>query len=106
MEGRPVKGGPEIGWIRGPDLWVRSGREAAGAVFVIRRTLGNAVVRNRLKRRLRHILRDLGAPASGSVVFLARPSAVRQSFPLLRQQVCQLLKDYREAIAGASVHPD
>ena len=97
-----------MGWIRGPNMWVREGRESFGAEFVIRRTLGNAVVRNRLKRRLRHILRDLGAPASGSVVFLAQPSAVRQSFALLRQQVQQLLKDHDEAVAGrpVSAHPD
>ena len=97
-----------MGWIRGPDMWIREGREPVGAVFVIRRALGNAVVRNQLKRRLRHILRDLGAPASGSVVLLAQRSAVRQSFALLRQQVQQLLKEHEDAVAGASdsTHPD
>ncbi len=93
-----------MGWIRGPDLWVRDGREPGGVVFVIRKALGNAVVRNRLKRRLRHILRDLDAPMKGSVVLLARPSAARQSFAVLHQQVDQLLQQLYEVSAYAPPH--
>ena len=46
-----------MAWIRGHCLWIRLGRESQRQVFVVRRKLGNAVVRNRLKRRLRHICR-------------------------------------------------
>jgi ribonuclease P protein component len=91
-----------MGWTRGPDLWVRDGREDDGTIFVIRKALGNAVVRNRLKRRLRHIMRDLDAPASGSIVLLARPSAVGLSFAALERQVTELLDRLHEAPTGAA----
>ena len=91
-----------MGWIRGSDLWVRDGREDDGTIFVIRKALGNAVVRNRLKRRLRHIMRDLDAPASGSIVLLARPSAVRLSFAALERQVTELLDRLHEALTDAA----
>ncbi|HCV25264.1 MAG: ribonuclease P protein component [Candidatus Latescibacteria bacterium] len=91
-----------MGWIRGSDLWVRDGREDDGTIFVIRKALGNAVVRNRLKRRLRHIMRDLDAPASGSIVLLARPSAVRLSFAALERQVTELLDRLHEAPTDAA----
>ena len=89
-----------MGWIRGTDLWVRFGREDDGTVFVIRKALGNAVVRNRLKRQLRHILRDLQRPAAGSLVVLARPSAVGQSFASLREQTMALLAELDAANVG------
>lgn len=95
-----------MGWIRGQDLWVRDGREPSGAVFVIRKALGNAVVRNRLKRRLRHILRDLDAPMSGSVVLLARPSAARQSFEVLSQEVGQLLQRLQDSASAHQIAHD
>ncbi len=91
-----------MGWTRGSDLWVRDGREDDGTIFVIRKALGNAVVRNRLKRRLRHIMRDLDAPASGSIVLLARPSAVRLSFAALERQVTELLDRLHEAPTDAA----
>ncbi|HJN29010.1 MAG TPA: ribonuclease P protein component [Candidatus Latescibacteria bacterium] len=81
---------------------MRDGREDDGTIFVIRKALGNAVVRNRLKRRLRHIMRDLDAPASGSIVLLARPSAVRLSFAALERQVTELLDRLHEAPTDAA----
>ncbi|HIG52610.1 MAG TPA: hypothetical protein EYQ18_01220 [Candidatus Handelsmanbacteria bacterium] len=58
-----------MAWIRGQCLWIRSDRNGSGGqshrgaasrgqVFVVRRKLGNAVKRNRLKRRLRSICRS------------------------------------------------
>ena len=91
-----------MGWTRGSDLWVRDGREDDGTIFVIRKALGNAVVRNRLKRRLRHIMRDLDAPASGSIVLLPRPSAVGLSFAALERQVTELLDRLHEAPTDAA----
>lgn len=41
--------------------------------FVVSKKVGNAVVRNRTKRRLRHIVRDLEAPFPTDVVVRALP---------------------------------
>jgi len=77
-------------WIRGQLLWVRPGREAAGVVCVVRKSLGKAVVRNRVKRRLRHLYRDC-EPVSGSVVILVRPGAVAASYMALGRELRALL---------------
>lgn len=77
-------------WIRGPRLWIRRGREPGGVVFVIRRKLGKAVRRNKLKRRLRHICRQL-PQADDSLVVLARPTAIDACFQDLRQELVELV---------------
>jgi len=69
---------------------VRPGREAQGAVYVVRKVLGKAVFRNKMKRRLRHLYRECG-PVAGSVVILVRPSAVSSSFDALRLELSTLL---------------
>lgn len=78
-------------WTKGQLLWVRVGRESAGVIFVLRKSLGSAVVRNRLKRRLRHICRDLPrrTPAESLVVFAQSPAA-SAAFPQLRDELSHL----------------
>lgn len=51
--------------------------EAATVGFIVSRAVGNAAVRNRVKRRLRHLMRDrLGqVPAGSRVVVRALPPA-------------------------------
>ena len=78
-------------WVKGDNLWVRSGREPFGCIFVVRRVIGNAVVRNKIKRRLRHICRDLG-PFSGSLVVLPQPSVVSLPFSKLKEELYVLVK--------------
>lgn len=48
--------------------------------FVVSKAVGGAVVRNRVKRRLRHLVRDRldGIPADARVVVRALPNAARQ----------------------------
>jgi ribonuclease P protein component len=53
----------------------------ARAGFVVSKAVGNAVVRNRVRRRLRHLVRPLLAelPSGASVVVRALPAAAEAS---------------------------
>jgi ribonuclease P protein component len=57
-------------------------RSGARAGFIIPRAVGGAVVRNTIRRRLRHLLRDRWAalPAGALLVVRVQPDAARQSF--------------------------
>ena len=57
----------------------------ARAGFVVSKAVGNAVVRNRVRRRLRELVRPhlAGLPAGASVVVRALPSAASASFETL-----------------------
>ena len=46
--------------------------------FVVSKKVGNAVNRNRVKRRLRHMARDLESPFAADVVVRALPDAATQ----------------------------
>ncbi|HJP33774.1 MAG TPA: ribonuclease P protein component [Candidatus Latescibacteria bacterium] len=78
-------------WTKGQLLWVRTGREPGGVVFVLRKRLGKAVLRNRLKRRLRHACRELELPAEDSLVVLAQAPAAHSSFQRLREELAHLV---------------
>jgi len=68
----------------------------ARAGFVVSKAVGNAVVRNKVRRRLRHLVRPLLAdlPVSASVVVRALPSAASASFD-------ELAADLESALAAA-----
>jgi ribonuclease P protein component len=57
----------------------------ARAGFVVSKAVGNAVVRNRVRRRLRHLVRPRLAdlPAGASLVVRALPEAAAASFDRL-----------------------
>ena len=61
--------------------------------FSVSKKVGNAVTRNRVKRRLRECFRPLlGDVKSGLYVFIARPSAANATFQSLQRDVQHLLK--------------
>jgi len=72
---------------------VRNGLERTRYAFSTGRHLGGAVVRNRVRRRLREIVRSLsGAVAPGwDVLIVARPACVSASYAGLREVVARLL---------------
>jgi ribonuclease P protein component len=55
------------------------------AGFVVSKAVGGAVIRNRVRRRLRHLVRDrlTGLPAGATLVVRALPGAAEASYARL-----------------------
>jgi ribonuclease P protein component len=96
--------------VRGDDFRriVRTGRRAGGPLavvhrarpeaavarfgFIVSKQVGNAVVRNRVKRRLSEIVRaDLAAIEPADIVIRALPAAGQADFATLRAGISALL---------------
>jgi len=62
-------------------LWTPGGGELPRVGFVVSRAVGNAVIRNRVKRRLRHLVREhlASLPDSAVLVVRALPGAAAAS---------------------------
>lgn len=78
---------------------VPDGTDGARVAFAVGRPVGTAVVRNRLRRRLRAAFREL-APPPGLYLVAAGPPAARQSYSDLRDDLAAALAAVREE-AGA-----
>lgn len=77
--------------MKGQYLWLRAGRDGdQGFIFVVRRALGTAVRRNRLKRRLRAVCRAIDTPAV-PLVILALPPSIDLPFQSLEDELKVLL---------------
>jgi len=76
----------------------RSGdREVSRVGFVVARAVGPAVTRNRVKRRLRHLMRARvdGLPASSLLVVRALPAAAGASYRDLEAELDRCLQRAR-----------
>jgi ribonuclease P protein component len=100
---------------------VRSGRRAGGAAlvvhllvdegrlgpprvgFVVSKAVGNAVVRNRVRRRLRHLVKEYLAnlPPSASLVVRALPPSGALDSAELRDELTRCLERVRRSAAAA-----
>ena len=80
-----------MSWVKGGSLWVRHGREKQGTTIVVRRKLGNAVNRNRLRRRLRSLCLSNEKDIPQSLVIFCQPSATQTAFSELEQELKALL---------------
>ncbi|WP_395658086.1 ribonuclease P protein component [Nocardioides sp.] len=68
--------------------------------FVVSKAVGNAVVRNRVKRRLRHLARELVTSLPGSAVLVVRalPAAADASSAELGADLVRCLRRARTAL--------
>jgi ribonuclease P protein component len=77
------------------------------AGFIVGRSVGPAVVRNRVRRRLRHLVAALLAdlPAGSLLVVRALPAAATSSFAALGDDLDRALRRARQPTPGRAAHP-
>ena len=78
-----------------------SGMPTSRVGFSVGRQVGNAVVRNRVKRRLREVVRQSSLQGGWDMVLIARAPAAQAGFWELQGAVLNLLR--RANVTGASM---
>ena len=63
--------------------------------FVVSKKVGNAVVRNKIKRRLRAISRELNIK-NGIYLYLAKPNIKELKFDILKQDIEKCLLQLKQ----------
>jgi ribonuclease P protein component len=81
--------------------FVADGRRRTRVGITISASIGGAVVRNRLRRRIKAILdrSPLDAPPWRDIVFIARPGAGELPYPALADEVARVFPDSAPAAA-------
>lgn len=74
---------------------IDNGRPLSRYGFSVSRKVGNAVVRNRVKRRLREIMRAMPLKAGRDMVFIVRPATATTDYWNLKKAVEDLLSRAR-----------
>lgn len=74
--------------------WLRTGRPEMRVGFSTPRTIGGAVVRNRVRRRLREIMRERRDRIGGGIdlLLIVRPESAAVGYGELRAAVATLLQ--------------
>ena len=77
--------------------------ESSEVGFVVSKAVGNSVVRNRVKRRLRHLTREHleELPGRGVLVVRANPAAAGATHPALDADLAKALHRLRPKGAGS-----
>lgn len=114
---RAARGGVVVHWApavkRSEDLPVATppatpseadANRTARAGFVVSKAVGNAVVRNKVKRRLRHAAAAELAhwPAGTDVVVRATPRAAERDFTALQRDLVEAVEAARSGTGGRS----
>jgi ribonuclease P protein component len=75
------------------------GDEAMRVGFTVTKKIGNAVVRNRMRRRFRELARELlpagGVPGADHVL-IGREGGIERDFGLLREELAKALEKARK----------
>ncbi|WP_460540205.1 ribonuclease P protein component [Glycomyces halotolerans] len=107
---RAARGGVVVHWAPGPDADAEQTTpsdaepSSARAGFVVSKAVGNAVVRNRVKRRLRHAVADQmrSWPPGTDVVVRATPKAAERDFSQLNADLADAVSSARRGKAKRS----
>lgn len=81
---------------------LREEREGPRVGFVVSKAVGNAVVRSRTKRVLRHLMRDElnGLPASLDIVVRATPAIAGAASDEIRPELQRMLRKAQSRMSG------